>query len=258
MWNGKCARRLRGGASRLHTHAAKSMADDRVRAARDLLLRAVESLDDCTPTPLPSESATVRQQSSTRRGEPPPPTAPTAQEPGPSTLVRTERNRLFNFGFRRKSTRRPALNLPTKSKKKKVHTWCHDFVCLSSTTATKPPSSLETATLLTAGLGRKQLTLFEGDGSFELHTEIMQAFPRLQDGGGYELLRVSDSGQRSLQVIPSPSDGYSVSYLKEVLRQAKVYIRPMQKDLSLDSEPCDVTENVSVLPLFFIVVTFSP
>ena len=86
----------------------------------------------------------------------------------------------------------------------------------------------------------------------------MQAFPRLQDGGGYELLRVSDSGQRSLQVIPSPSDGYSVSYLKEVLRQAKVYIHPMQKDLSLDSEPCDVTENVSVLPLFFIVVTFSP
>ena len=58
-----------------------------MRAARDLLLRAVESLDDCTPTPLPSESATVRQQSSTRRGEPPPPTAPTAQEPGPSTLV---------------------------------------------------------------------------------------------------------------------------------------------------------------------------
>lgn len=135
------------------------------------------------------------------------------------------------------------MNFPNKSKNKLHSTWCHHFVCLSSTTVKKPPSSLETANLIRAGLGKKQLTLFEGDGSVEVHSEIMQAFPRLKEGGGYELMRVSESGQRILQVIPSPSDGYSVAYLKEVLRQAKVYIRSVQKDLSL--VPCDITGNVS-------------
>lgn len=106
----------------------------------------------------------------------------------------------------------------------------------------KPPSSLETADLIRAGLGKKHLTLFDGDGSQELHTEILNAFPRLREGGGYELMRVAEYGQRSLQVIPSPSEGYSVAYLKEVLRQAKVYIRPLQKDLTL--EPCNVTNNI--------------
>ena len=80
--------------------------------------------------------------------------------PGPSLLVRTDCNRLFNFGFRRKPSKRPASTLPTKSKKKKLHTWCHNFVCLSSIRATRPPSSLELADLIGAGLGRKQLTLF--------------------------------------------------------------------------------------------------
>ena len=215
---------------------------ERVRTARSLLLQAVESLDDGQ---VENESRRLHQsgrESSSARG--PPPQPPATLEQGSSTLLR-ERNRLFNFGFGRRNSRKAALNPPTKSKKKKLHsTWCHDFVCLSSTTATKPPTSLETADLIRAGLGRKQLTLFEGDRSVEVHTEIMQAFPRLQEGGGYELMRVSESGQRWLQVIPSPSDGYSVTYLKEVLRQAKVYIRPVQKGLSL--APCDVPANVSI------------
>lgn len=173
--------------------------------------------------------------------------APTAISNTNTTVVTSERNRLFNFGFRRGSGKRPANQLG-KSKKKRLHTWCHDFVCLWSTKSTKPPSSLETANLIRAGLGRKQLTLFEGDGSQELHAEILNAFPRLREGGGYELMRVAESGQRTLTVIPSPSDGYSVTYLREVLRQAKVYIRPMQKDLTL--EPCDdVSATVSCMKL---------
>ena len=92
---------------------------------------------------------------------------------------------------------------------------------------------------------RKQLTLFEGDRSIEVHTEIMQASPQLHEGGWYELMRISESGQRVLQVIPSRSDGYSVTCLKQVLHQAKVYIRPVQKSLSL--VPCDVTANVSIM-----------
>ena len=105
------------------------------------------------------------------------------------------------------------------------------------TTATKPLTSLETANLIRAGLGRKQLNLFEGDGSRELHSELSQAW-RMEEAmnccrlGGWDEVFVHYS---------SPSDGYSVSYWREVLRQAKVYFRPIQK---LEPEELDVTAAV--------------
>ena len=234
------------------------MADEseRIETTRSLLLRAVESL--AVPGTSSTESVLAPQSSS--QGIPP--THHAARErttsSGPSVSglqsfqsVVGERNCLFNFGFRRDNGKRPRkpANQP-KSKKKRLSMWTHDFVCLATTTAAKPPSSLQTANLMRAGLGKKQLTLFEGDDSCDLHSEILRAFPRLQDGGGYELLRVVESGLRTLYVIPPPSDGYSVTFLKGVLRQAKVYIRPMQRDLTLDPEPLSVPSGVSVGALY--------
>ena len=96
-------------------------------------------------------------------------------------------------------------------------------------------------------MGRKQLSLFDYDGATELHSEIMYAFPILKDGGGYELLRVSGSGARSaLHVIPQPAQGYTVPYLKEVVRQAKVYIRPLQRDLQLIPDVTSVSDLVMI------------
>ena len=62
----------------------------------------------------------------------------------------------------------------------------------------------------------------------------MDAFPQLKDAGGYELLRVSEDDRRTLETIPAPPYGYSVEYLKECVHQAKIYIRPIQKNLSED------------------------
>ena len=48
------------------------------------------------------------------------------------------------------------------------------------------------------------------------------------------MLRVPEGG-KNLDVIASPpGSGYTVSYLRAVVHHAKVYIRPMQKDLSLE------------------------
>ena len=132
-----------------------SGSDDRVRTTRSLLLRAVEGF-------------------------------------GNGSIA--EPNRLFNFGFRCSSAKRSkyASSVP-KTKMKRLGTWSHDFVCLWSTAAMKPPSCLEIADLIRAGLGRKQLTLIDGDGSHELRREILHTFPRLSEGGGYELLHVAES-----------------------------------------------------------------
>ena len=56
-------------------------------------------------------------------------------------------------------------------------------------------------------------------------------------------MRSSDRSNRSLAVIPSPSSGYTIAYLRSVAGQAKVYIRPLQKDLDLS--PVDESDAVS-------------
>ena len=61
-------------------------------------------------------------------------------------------------------------------------------------------------------------------------------FPKLANGGGYELLRLGD--MKTLEIISEPASGYSVEYLKSVVSSAKIYIRPLQKNLDTD-------ENVS-------------
>ena len=102
--------------------------------------------------------------------------------------------------------------------------WTHDFVCLSRTTSTRPPTSLQAGKLMRAGLGKKSLSVLSFGDSAELLEEIMCTFPSLKAAGGYELLRVGEGkGERnSLILIPQPPEGYTVDYVKEVVRQAKV------------------------------------
>ena len=92
---------------------------------------------------------------------------------------------------------------------------------------------MDKALLIRAGLGPRKLSLFEYGESFEFHDSIMGAFPRLSEGGGYELLRTKQNTNRELCVIPPPPGGYTVDYLKNMVSQAKIYIRPIQKNLPL-------------------------
>ena len=68
----------------------------------------------------------------------------------------------------------------------------------------------------------------------DVYHELMSQFPKLSEGGGFELLRVNDRGgaTRKLELINPPESGYDVMFLKAVVQQAKIYIRPLQKDLS--------------------------
>ncbi|KAI9541422.1 hypothetical protein NQZ68_029790 [Dissostichus eleginoides] len=66
----------------------------------------------------------------------------------------------------------------------------------------------------------------------------MDAYPKLRNGGGFELLKISGTTtSRHLIVIPCPNEGYYVRYLKDPQTQighATVFIRPMQRTLNLD------------------------
>jgi len=106
------------------------------------------------------------------------------------------------------------------------------------------PSPMDRGQLLQAGLGDKNISFVESADAEDLHYDLLEAFPKLKSGGGYELMRTSDRGNRTLAVIPCPSSGYTIAYLRSVAGQAKVYIRPLQKDLDLS--PIDELDAVSI------------
>ena len=80
----------------------------------------------------------------------------------------------------------------------------------------------------------------------DLHREILLYYPRLNDGGGYEFLRTDEKNRKYLTCIPPPSGGYTTTYLKSVVHQAKLYIRPLQQNLDLTPAPEDVNVCVCV------------
>ena len=76
-----------------------------------------------------------------------------------------------------------------------------------------------------AGLGQKELAFFEHGESSEFHHELLDAFPKLKQAEGYELLRTSEHSNKEVIVIPHPlAGGYTASFLKTIVVQAKVYV----------------------------------
>ena len=93
----------------------------------------------------------------------------------------------------------------------------------------KPPTSLGARTALSkAGLGPANLNLVM-DGS-SIHQELLNTFPALSSGGGYELLLYQRGGcDQGFHKIPAP---YMPSKIKALANQATVYIRPLQVDIT--------------------------
>lgn len=122
----------------------------------------------------------------------------------------------------------------SQGKRKKLPTWTHTFVCLTSASQDTLPDGQERAELQIAGLGEKRISLSAYADAQDIYHELTFQFPKLSNSGGFELLWVSEGGKQ-LDVIASPANGYTVSYLRVVIHHAKIFIRPLQKDLSLEA-----------------------
>ena len=88
-----------------------------------------------------------------------------------------------------------------------------------------------------AALGRKKIVFGWKDNPFQVEAKLEEVFPKLVNGGGFELLR-SGVPVQSLVVISPPAAGYSVPFLRDVsgLGQAIAYVRPLQRDLEMSIE----------------------
>ena len=110
------------------------------------------------------------------------------------------------------------------------------------------PDANERANLQIAGLGEKKVILPLESDSDNIYDELVDAFPKLRDGGGFELLKTQERS-KILSEIEVPPSGYTVSYLKAVVHNAKVVVRPLQRDLCVDPKKDEVSLKAITLRL---------
>ena len=203
------------------------MADEPMERAKNLLLGAVETALRIANT---RENVTVTPPFQTSQV----PRSPLTPATGRLTAY-DEHKRLFGHSpghsSRGKGTkRRHSSKSHEKSPKKKIQPkWKKEAFLLRECNQVSKPTVEEKMSLAKSGLGLKQLAFdVEGDAQ-HIHDVIMMHYPALCQCGGYSLLRLSGS---TLVEIESPDAGMTVLYLKDVLRQAKLFIAPLQRDIS--------------------------
>ena len=104
-----------------------------------------------------------------------------------------------------------------------------------------PPSTSELIELTLNGPGEKKITFPKEGNAGDVHKKIIECFPALC--AGYELLRSGYGRSKDLLLIPMPQDGFTVAYLKSVLGQAKGYLRPLQRDITLMDRQADADSD---------------
>jgi len=120
-----------------------------------------------------------------------------------------------------------------QAKRPKLRSWTHKFFCMAETDDDRVPSTcLKRNELILAGLGERNITICDVNCSPQaFHEALLNAFPKLQHGGGFELLRCTASS-RQLELIPF-SISNSPQLLKSWIGTARIYIRPIQVNLDL-------------------------
>ena len=129
----------------------------------------------------------------------------------------------------------PLTNPNRESKRQKIvvfqprKSWTPDFCLLFEQSHCVTPSIHQLSKLKDAGLGRKQIVFPDKKASFVKVKSVLETeFPKLKSqDGAFEFLRAEGGGNaRQLCLIPIPSEGYNIPYLKEMFGPSTlIYIR---------------------------------
>ncbi|XP_026101665.1 uncharacterized protein LOC113073000 isoform X1 [Carassius auratus] len=151
--------------------------------------------------------------------------------------VQDELSRIFSPYSRPAAKKRPASLWSIKPSSTTSYT--HKFFCMSSRKDDEVPSLSYKETLTAAGMGERKIVFPDKlCSASDFSAQLVHHYPKLRDGGGYELLHIVGSTRsKVLEVLPCPKNGYSPMYLLSAeagLGKATIYIRPLQKDLCLE------------------------
>lgn len=120
-------------------------------------------------------------------------------------------------------------------RKENVTIWTHKFFCLACVgTRTLPMSKAAKEALVAMNLGEKVVSIESSASPSDLHVSILEAFPPLGECGGYTLLRCTGN-TKILEVLEPPPGGHTPISIASVVGQSRVYVRPLQRDITAKS-----------------------
>lgn len=152
-----------------------------------------------------------------------------------SSRPRLEFEKLFGYKPDVSSGRKKkrASNRQSRSpvpKCSKVKLWRKETICLRFKDQSKGPDTAEKMRLATVGLGLKELSFHADGNSKHIHDVLLDAFSALNDCGGYTLHRLATNSTDLITIKP-PRGGITVKYLKDIVKSAKLFVRPLQADI---------------------------
>lgn len=170
-------------------------------------------------------SDTTRRESGVRR------VVPSRGSRGAS--IREEQQRLFGFNVRAGAKHKSSKTHSTSAKKTSAprkSLWSRDSICLRCHNQDWIPSTEEKVQLAASGLSLKRLSFIQDGDENHIKDVIYEAFPQLMGQGGVDILRPGEQS-RTLMLITPPPSGMTIPYLKDVLNQSKIYLRPSIEDI---------------------------
>ena len=125
--------------------------------------------------------------------------------------------------------------------------WAHDFCLLSSSKQNVTPSLQHVSTLKKAGLGKRHIVFPDKNANFSKLKSVLETeYPKLKSqDGAFEFMRAQGGGySRPLCLIPIPSEGYTVPYLKDMVgASTTIYMQPMKESLPVTKAPVSLSST---------------
>ena len=116
----------------------------------------------------------------------------------------------------------------------------HNFFCLAKRSKRSVPTTLEKPALMGAGLGEARIQFNLAGSTSDFHFTPLRHYARIRNSGGYELCTCI-ANSKTLVASPAPHSGYTAEHVRGRVRQSRVYVCPLQNDISL--EPVDTCEG---------------
>ena len=177
-----------------------------------------------------------------------------ATDGGPGRIQR-ELSTLFPHHFQPTSSRSAGFNKPRRSVKRKASETntkatkrkeiVRKFLCLSDKEQSEALDAEEQRELLMVGLGEKKISIPEEASEVEIRDRLLENFLQLRAAGGFDLM-YAEPRKRDLNVIPPGPNGVTMKYLATFIRQGKIFLRPIQVDLAMESDAPQVNMQVQM------------
>ena len=145
-------------------------------------------------------------------------------------LFRFQPSKQYTKSYKGKGRGKGSTARPLRDKQS-YSIWKKKSFCLADCRQTLKPTPQEKISLAKMGLETKCLDFRLEGSAHHVHSVILNEWPVLENCGGYTLLRLAENSHSLVEIEPPLSGHISVQFLKSILNNATLYIRPLQRSI---------------------------